>query len=336
MSIFVMCECGQSLMTPEENAGRLAECPACGRVLTVPAAAPAQEVLFISDEPGETARSGRAIASFVLGACFFFACLSGVPAIVLGRQALRDINRSGGRLRGKKLAVAGIVLGVFGCLVTIALLMPARRSAREAARRAWCASNLKQIALAVHNYHASNECLPPAAITDKNGRPLLSWRVAILPFIESSPLYSQFHLGEPWDSPHNLTLVNSMPSMYACPSDKTLKPGMTNYLAVIGAETAFTPDHRLLSLADFIDGTSNTILVGESVHSVPWTKPEDLPFDMTVPRSGLGSHHGYHNNGFNVVFADGSVRFLDSSIAASILRALLTRNGNETLAADSF
>lgn len=336
MSIFVMCECGQSLMTPEENAGRLAECPTCGRVLTVPSGSPSPDVVFISDNLDQSTLSVRAFASFGLGACFFFACLSGVPAILLGRQALRDIDRSGGRLRGKWMAVTGIVLGVFGCLVTLALLMPATRSAREAARRAQCVNNLKQIALAMHNYHSSNDCLPPAAITDKNGKPLLSWRVAILPFIESSPLYSQFHLDEPWDSPHNLTLLNPMPSIYACPSDKNPKPGMTGYLAVIGAKTAFTPDFKPLPFESFIDGMSSTILVGESPHSVPWTKPEDIPFDTPLPLHGLGSHHGYHNNGFNAAFVDGSVKFLKSSIGAQILRALLTRNGNETLSPDSY
>jgi len=127
-----------------------------------------------------------------------------------------------------------------------------------------------------------------------------------------------------------------VPSIYACPSDKTLKPGMTSYLAVVGARTAFTPDFQTLSFEAFTDGIANTILVGESRHSVPWTKPEDLPFDMKVPLSGLGSHHGYHNNGFNAAFVDGSVKFLKRSITANVLRALLTRDGGETLSSSSF
>ena len=164
-------------------------------------------------------------ASLVLGVLFFFACLTGVPAILLGRRALSDIQRSGGRLRGKGMAIAGIVLGVIGCLFTVSLFLPAVRSAREAARRSQCVNNLKQIGLGFHNYHSSNDCLPAAAITDKDGRPLLSWRVAMLPYIESSPLYSKFHLDEPWDSPHNLSLLEPTPLVYACPSDMTRKPG---------------------------------------------------------------------------------------------------------------
>jgi prepilin-type processing-associated H-X9-DG protein len=304
--------------------------------MTVPRAAPPSEVLFLPEGRKPTGTSGKAIVSLVLGLLFFFACFSGLPAIFLGRQALSDIRLSGGRLRGRGMASAGIVLGVFGCLFTVSLLLPAYRSAREAARRAQCVNNLKQIGLAFHNYHDAYGCLPPAAITDKNGRPLLSWRVAIIPFLEASPLYSKFHLDEPWDSPHNLSLLDSMPFVYACPSDRTLKPGMTGYQAVIGLSAAFTPDFKSLRFADFTDGLSNTLLVGESRRGVPWTKPDDLPFDMSLPLSGLGSDHGYHNNGFNALFADGSVQFLKSTIAPSVLDALLTRNGNEVISPDSF
>src|SRR5437588_6801844 len=101
----------------------------------------------------------------------------------------------------------------------VALLLPAVQAAREAARRAQCTNNLKQIGLAMHNYHSSNNCFPPAFTTDRDGKPLLSWRVLLLPYLECSSLYANFHLDEPWDSPHNRPLVNQMPSVFACPSD---------------------------------------------------------------------------------------------------------------------
>jgi prepilin-type processing-associated H-X9-DG protein len=331
-----MCVCGRVFEFPEADAGRRAPCSSCGYVMTVPRPAPPSEVRFIPEGGKPTATSGKAIASLVLGFLFFFACLSGLPAIFLGRQALSDIDRSGGRLRGRGMAIAGIVLGVIGCLFTVSLLLPAYRSAHEAARRAQCVNNLKQIGLAMHNYHEAYDCLPPAAITDKTGRPLLSWRVAILPYLESSSLYSRFHLDEPWNSPHNLSLLEEMPNCYACPSDKSLKPGMTGYQAVIGPSTAFTPDFQPLRFQDFTDGLSSTLLAGESRRLVPWTKPEDLPFNTPLSLSGLGSHHGYHNNGFNALMADGSVRFLKSTIAPSVLGALLTRNGNEAISPDSY
>jgi len=291
---------------------------------------------FIPWEPAPSVTSGKAIASLALGVLFFFACLTGVPAILLGRQALSDIHGSKGRLKGRWLAVAGIVLGLIGCLFTVSLLLPAVRSSREAARRAQCVNNLKQIGLAMLNYHEANGRLPVAAITAKNGWPLLSWRVAILPYLESSPLYEKFHLDEPWDSPHNRSLIDPMPLVYRCPSDRDWKPGTTGYQAVIGPATAFTPDFKPLSFQDFTDGLDQTLLVGESRRCVPWTKPEDIPFDMTLPLTGLGSHHGCHNNGFNALFADGRVPFLKNSITPSVLGALLTRNGNEVVSPDSY
>ncbi len=220
---------------------------------------------------------------------------------------------------------------MIGCLFTFGYFLCGGGTRAKAARRSQCVNNLKQIGLGMHNYHEVHGSLPPAAILDKNGKPLLSWRVAILPYMEGSDLYSKFHLDEPWDSPHNLTLLDKTPSFYACPSDATLKPGMTGYKAIIGPSTAFTPDFKPLRFEDITDGTSNTILIGESRRTVPWTKPEDLPFDMSVPLTGLGSHHA---GGFDVLFADGSVRFLKSSLSPQALGALLTRNGNESVPHD--
>ena len=302
----------------------------------MPRSAPADDLHFIGWEPGPRATSGKAVVSLVLGSLLCLACFSGIPAIMIGSQALGDIYRSGGRLRGRKRAVAGVSLGVVGCLLTLGLFMPAVRASREAARRGQCVNNLKQIGLALHNYHEANGCLPAAATTDKQGRPLLNWRVALLPYLENQALYARFHQDEPWDSPHNLPLLGSMPRLFACPSDPTLQPGMTDYQVVVGAETAFTPDFKPVRLEDFQDGTANTIVVGESSRAVLWTKPEDLPFDLTVPLAGLEGHHGYHVNGFNALFGDGSVRFLKRSINSAILRSYLTRSGDGPYTSDQY
>lgn len=273
--------------------------------------------------------SCKAITSLALGVLFFFACYSGVPAILIGFLALGDIEISDGRLRGRRVAIAGIVLGVVGCVFTFFLPF----ESREVARRAQCINNLKQIGLAMHSYNEAYGSFPAAAITDKNGRPLLSWRVTILPFLEANELYAKFHLDEPWDSPHNLSLLGESRGIYACPSDHSLNHTMTGYLAVVGNNTAFTPDFRPLTIQDFTDDLSQTILVGESNLRVPWTKPEDLPFDMNVPFSDVGSHH---DSSFNVVFADAKVKSLKTSIPQSILKALLTRNGGEVISRDSY
>ena len=111
-------------------------------------------------------------------------------------------------------------LGLLGCLAILALALPVVRSARESARLSHCKDNLRQIGLALQGYHNAFGCFPPAAVTDKQGKPLLSWRVAILPYLGSKERYSRFHLDEPWDSPHNLALLNDRPDVYACPSDQ--------------------------------------------------------------------------------------------------------------------
>jgi prepilin-type processing-associated H-X9-DG protein len=326
--ISVRCACGRHYETPDANAGRRARCPACGRELNVPQPTPAPEVVYITDVSLPTRTSRKAIASLVLGALFLFACASGVPAILFGWRALADIKKSGGRLRGQRTAIAGIVLGVFGCLLTIALLLPLLRSEGAASRRAQCTNNLKQIGLAIQIYQDANGCFPPAAVADKNGRPLLSWRVAILPYLELGSLYAKFHLDEAWDGPHNRALLEPMPIVYWCPADRAPKPGMTGYQVVIGPDTAFTPDFTPLRMLDFTDGLDRTLFVGESRHLVPWTKPEDLLLDMTVPLSGLSSYHGYHDKGFNVLLGDGSVRFFRSTIAPENLETFLIRNGS--------
>jgi prepilin-type processing-associated H-X9-DG protein len=227
--------------------------------------------------------------------------------------------------------------------VLIALLLPAVQSAREAARRAQCVNNLKQIALATHNYISVTENFPPVAIKSAGGKPLLSWRVALLPYLEQKPLYDRFKLDEPWDSPHNKELIKLMPPLFACPSRNVGgEPGMTAYRVFQGKKTIFDPDHSV-GLVDVTDGTSNTILVVEAKEPVIWTKPDEIPFDLeqadalratqTQPLFGAGS---MHPGGLNAAFADGSVRFVKTSINKITLYSLITRAGGEVVSSDSY
>ncbi len=350
MTIIVTCACGRLVECSGSEGGHWIRCPACGRELEIPRIGPPAAGREPSVDrrpplmapasaptPVPAPTNAKAIASLGLGLIFFLGCLSGLPAIVMGIKALRELRESKRPARGRGLAIAGIALGVFNCLLTVAFMMPAVRSSREAARRAQCTNNIKQIGLAMHNYLEDNGCLPPAAITDKNGRPLLSWRVLILPYLEQRQLFTQFRLDEPWDSPHNRALLERTPSVYQCPSDRELPPGMTGYQVVVGPDTPFPPDGRPVKIGEITDGASNTLLVGESRHVVPWTKPEDQsPGTILLPDRGLGSHHGYHNNGFNALFVDGSVLFLRSTIDRGVLEALTTRNGNETIQRDQY
>jgi prepilin-type processing-associated H-X9-DG protein len=226
--------------------------------------------------------------------------------------------------------------------VAAALLLPAVQSARSAARRAQSVNNLKQIGLALHNYHDTNGHFPPQAITDKSGKPLLSWRVAILPFVEQNVLLNEFKLDEPWDSPHNKALIERMPPSYAIPGAEA-GPGMTFYRGFSGAHTLFDPQLKNgIGIQNVTDGTSNTLGIIEAKEAVPWTKPdEEIAFDATATKpeqlqellSSVGSHFP---GGFNALFLDGSVRFLKLSINPQVLKALITRDAGEVISSDSF
>jgi prepilin-type processing-associated H-X9-DG protein len=202
---------------------------------------------------------------------------------------------------------------------------------RHAASRAQSQNNMKQIGLAMHNYHDTFGAFPAHAIYSQDGKPLLSWRVQILPFIEQDNLYKQFKLDEPWDSEHNKKLLAQMPKVYASPSDeKALKTHQTHYLGFHG-KGAFFEGKQGIRITDILDGTSNTILIVEGSKSVPWTKPEDIPFDPAKPAPKIG---GLYEGGSNATFCDGSVHFISKSIAAETLKALITRAGGEVIGKD--
>jgi len=210
--------------------------------------------------------------------------------------------------------------------ILIALLLPAVQAAREAARRASSINNMKQLGLAMHNHHYAHRRFPARATFDDEGKPLLSWRVRLLPYVEESLLYDQFHLDEPWDSEHNRKLIGQMPDVYRNPSS-TAEPGKTDYLGVQG-EGMFFDDKEGRGIGDFTDGTSNTIMLVEvdDDHAVTWTKPEDWEYDAENPLRGLGhAHPGV----FNVLFCDGSVRSMSESIDLEVFKAMLTCDGGE-------
>jgi prepilin-type processing-associated H-X9-DG protein len=221
-----------------------------------------------------------------------------------------------------QLAVPGVLLG---------LLMPAVQSARAAGRSASSANNLHQIALAAQNYLATFNALPPRARFSKDGKPLLSWRVLILPFIEEDALYRKFHLDEPWDSPNNRALIPMMPKCYASPTMP--QAGKTPYLAVCGKGLMFDGDKGRRPV-DITDGMSNTIMFIESqpAQEVIWTKPDDWEFNEQQPLAGLGAQPGR----FNAAFADGSVRRIPTTIDPATLKALLTIAGGEAVPPGSF
>jgi len=274
--------------------------------------------------------SGMAITSLVLGCVSFFCWMfTGLPAVILGIIALRRINRSNGVLKGEGLAIGGIVTGAVSSFLIlpmmIALLLPAVQAAREAARRNQTMNNMKQVSIALENFAATHRGNFPAAKGE--GGSQLSWRVHMLPYVEEHGLYKQFHLDEPWDSPHNKTLIPKMPAVFQSPSGN-FPVGETSMFVVTGPGTAFGDGTTGPRVTDFVDGTSKTVILVEADQSVPWTKPDDWQFDPNNPASGLG---GLHPGGFLAAFADSHIDFIESDTNPEIIKAIMTRDGREPL-----
>lgn len=193
-------------------------------------------------------------------------------------------------------------------------------------------NNLKPLSLAIINYSDANRGEMPqkGAILDANGKPLLSWRVAILPYIEQTLLYQQFHLDEPWNSDHNIKLLDQMPQVFALPGEEG-EAGKTHY-RVFGGHGIFGGE-RLTFPASIPDGTSNTIMVIESEEAIEWTKPETLDYD---PEKEFPKLLYRDDDRVNAGMADGSVRRLRKDLPAETWQRLIDPADGLVIPAEAF
>ena len=217
--------------------------------------------------------------------------------------------------------------------VLVAMLLPAVQAAREAARRAQMVSNMKQVLLATHLYAAGHgNVFPPQAICDPEGKPLLSWRVMLLPYLGQEALFREFHLDEPWDSEHNRPLVARMPAVFANPSadPQAVAAGLTTVQVLTGGNTLFAVPDKGVHIRDITDGTSKTLLIVEAMpdRAVPWTKPADVVFDPGRPLDGIGNPRR-PGNVFITGFCDGSVQTFSPDVDPDVFRAWVTPAGAE-------
>ena len=195
--------------------------------------------------------------------------------------------------------------------------------------------NLKKIGPAMHIYADRHNGLPMPATLDAGKQPLLSWRVALLPFFErdseAAALAKQFKLDEPWDGPTNKPLIEKMPKVYQSPN-ASAPPGHTFYKVFVGGGAAFDTGKSARFPESFSDGTSNTILVVAGGAPVIWTKPDDIPYDPAKPLPDL------KRNGqpvIGILLADGDTRTIDlNKLSEKTLRAAITANGGEVLESD--
>ncbi|HWB08087.1 MAG TPA: DUF1559 domain-containing protein [Pirellulales bacterium] len=296
MIAFTCPQCGSQTNVDDRYAGQTGPCRNCGATVTIPGA-PAQP--FTAAPPPPRGSSSSA------------------PILVI--------------------VLVCVVVGMLVCGgILVALLLPAVQAAREAARRSQCNNNLKQIGLAMQIYNDTYGTFPPAYIADTNGKPMHSWRVLILPFMEQESLYDRYNFNEPWDGPNNSQLAAMIPPSYRCPSDPAgFGSTNTSYAAITGIGTMFDGE-TAATMRSVTDGTSNTIIVVETTAGMNWMEPRDLDIDqMTLQINAspaeISSHHPI---GAIAVFADGHTSFLQQSVTAQVLRALITKAGGEPVGGD--
>ncbi|MGB7345109.1 MAG: DUF1559 domain-containing protein [Pirellulaceae bacterium] len=243
-----------------------------------------------------------------------------------------------------------VVIAIIGILVS--LLLPAVQAAREAARRMSCQNNIRQIGLALHNYHAAYRKLPPGGIEVRpevrNGRQM-AWSAMVLPFMEETAAYQQIDFSYAFDAPENADAGSRVIETYLCPSTSRSNPrnsgrGATDYGGIYGERITsqnFPPrgvmiHDQPIRFRDITDGLSRTIVVAEDANfpDGQWINALNL-FDQAFPINKAppfeNDIRSQHVGGAMVLFADGSVSFLTEQMDLKLLAAACTRNGGEEL-----
>jgi hypothetical protein len=237
---------------------------------------------------------------------------------------------------GGLVALALIGIFVFAALIVGGLLfawfIPVIHHNSPQGHLTSCEDNLKRISAAFEAYRAEHGSYPPAYIADKNGVPMHSWRVLLLPYLDEQGLAAQYDMNEPWNGPNNMLLARQMPAVYGCPADQAIEYNETSYVVPTGSGTAFQGD-KPMDPSKFRDGMAQTLIVVEMANSsINWLQPRDFDGDakgwrMNVANDGLGSLHP--NGGMHALLADGTVVHLSDTIPADQLRGLATVDGGE-------
>lgn len=197
-----------------------------------------------------------------------------------------------------------IVLDDFEPVFQVAARVNAK--AQEDADLKTAEGKLKQIGQAVLAYEKDLKSYPPAFNKDADGKPLLSWRVHILPYLGNRLLYRQFHLNEPWDSEHNKRLIRRMPLVFKDGMGNADR-GETAFVGLVGANSAFDPDGVPRKAGTF-SSPKTMIVQTNSNLGVIWTKPDDLILDGKE----IGAILKFMSPRWVALFSDGSTRVLQS------------------------
>lgn len=231
------------------------------------------------------------------------------------------------------LPVVLLVIAAGGSIVAF-LFLPTFLGTNEPARRSQCLNNLRQIGVALHNYHDTYQCFPPAFVADADGKPMHSWRVLLLPHLGYTDLYKLYNFDEPWDGPHNRELADLIGTVYQCSHIRPMSPS-TSYVAVVGDGTMW-PGAKSTTRASLLQsgGLPDTIMLVEttdpSFHAIA---PRDLTLDEASqginPKESARGMGSKHPGGMNVLFADGRCDFLPATTPPEKLQGLLKVNETE-------
>ena len=225
-----------------------------------------------------------------------------------------------------RIACVCVGLGIIAVLYVL-LLPPPGTSTKDVWRRSKCSNNLKQIGLALLNYHDVYQAFPPAYTVDADGRRLHSWRTLLLPWLDQKPLYDTIDLSKPWDDPANANAFHAELSIFRCP-EADCPENHATYLAIVASDGCMRPGASA-KISEITDGLSNTLVVIEapSAHAVHWMAPMDASESLVT---GFGpATKPHHKGGQFVAFVDGHVRFIKDQVTAAQWRALISIAGKE-------
>jgi type II secretory pathway pseudopilin PulG len=240
------------------------------------------------------------------------------------------VTPSRGMSTTKILLIVFGVLGAFGLLcigVLAALLLPAIGAARDAARKASCTNNIRQIAIALAQYESTYKCYPPAYTLDASGNRLHSWRALILPFLDEPALYESIDFSKPWNDPVNSHLLTSDVPIFRCPHMP--QAGTSNYVVLEGPDCALKGGDTT-TIAEIVDGLANTVMLVEVSNdaAVAWAEPKDMSVETFLNQPLRSNHSG----GAHVATCDVSVKLASEQMDSRVKQAISTRSGNESIA----
>lgn len=222
---------------------------------------------------------------------------------------------------------AVLPVAIIGIIVVVYFLLTSQGPNGVRSDETICENHLRIILDAMDQYYDDHGKLPPAYVPDSNGIPMHSWRVLLLPYLHYGDWLDYYRMDEPWNSPHNGMLLQTIPNCYRCPADPTTKASATSYLAITGRSARFEKSSgvELDTLAPNI--ANRLILVAEVSNSdIQWTEPKDLDISQmsfTINATETIAIRSGHSGGAFVGFATGSRLFLPNSLDSRTVKALL-------------